>query len=241
MKEQLRFLNALQEIDSAIAKKIELIESIPKKISSIEHRLKDALLLYDKEKQKYEALEKKKKDKERSLDDVSERIKKLKVRTSEIKNNKEYQAHLKEIASVQKEQSALEDEILLSMESSDAAMKDLKRVENKVHAEKETLEEYKKKLAGEIVVAEKELAELRLRRAESVKHIDNDAYELYLKMLESKGGLAVVEARDEICLGCNMSIPPQLFVELKKNEKIMQCPQCGRILFWRGDGDAGES
>ena len=241
MKEQLRLLNALQEIDSAMVKKIELIETIPKKISSIEHALKDAQGLYDRQKQQYEILEKKKKDKERSLDDIAERVRKLKVRTSEIKNNKEYQAHLKEIASVEKEQSAIEDEILILMESTDATLRDLKRVQTKVDAEKERVEEYKKRLNEEIAVAEKELAELRLRWAEGVRHIDNDVYELYGAVLESKGGLAVVEARDEICRGCNMNIPPQLFVELKKNEKIIQCPQCGRILCWRGDGDAAES
>jgi predicted nucleic acid-binding Zn-ribbon protein len=241
VKEQLRLLNALQEIDSAIVKKIELIETIPKKISSIEHVLKDAQALHDKQRQQYEALDKKKKDKERSLDEIAERIRKLKARASEIKNNKEYQAHLKEIASVEKEQSAIEDEILVLMESTDAALKDLKRVQTKVDAERERIEEYKKKLNEEIAVAEKELAELRLRRNEGLQRIDNDVYELYSTVLESKGGLAVVEARDEICRGCNMNIPPQLFVELKKNEKIIQCPQCGRILCWRGEGDAAES
>jgi predicted nucleic acid-binding Zn-ribbon protein len=32
-----------------------------------------------------------------------------------------------------------------------------------------------------------------------------------------------------------MNIPPQLFVEIKKNEKIIQCPQCNRILYWKAE------
>jgi predicted nucleic acid-binding Zn-ribbon protein len=43
----------------------------------------------------------------------------------------------------------------------------------------------------------------------------------------------VVEARDEICQGCNMNMPPQMFVELKKNAEIIQCLQCERILYWK--------
>ena len=41
-------------------------------------------------------------------------------------------------------------------------------------------------------------------------------YNEYMKVLKACGGLAVVEARDEICQGCNMNIPPQMFVEIKK-------------------------
>jgi predicted nucleic acid-binding Zn-ribbon protein len=29
-----------------------------------------------------------------------------------------------------------------------------------------------------------------------------------------------------------MNIPPQLYVEIRKNEEIIQCPQCLRILFY---------
>jgi predicted nucleic acid-binding Zn-ribbon protein len=47
----------------------------------------------------------------------------------------------------------------------------------------------------------------------------------------SKGGIAMAEARGESCSGCYMSIPPQVFVNVKKNESIISCPQCGRLLY----------
>ena len=40
-----------------------------------------------------------------------------------------------------------------------------------------------------------------------------------MALLEKCNGLAVVEARDEICQGCNMNIPPQMFVELRKIQR----------------------
>jgi predicted nucleic acid-binding Zn-ribbon protein len=52
-------------------------------------------------------------------------------------------------------------------------------------------------------------------------------------LLEICAGLAVIEVKDEICQGCNMNIPPQLFVELKKNEEIYNCPHCRRIIFYK--------
>jgi len=211
------------------------MSAIPRKISSVEHGLRDAQLHYDKQKQRCDVLEKKKREKERALDEIGERIKKLKARVSEIKNNKEYQAHLKEIATAEKERGSIEDEILISMESLDGAHRDLAAEEEKVKAEKEKVEIFRKQLAREVAEAERELEGLKAQRDKSVAQIDREAFELYLKVLESTGRLAVVEARGEVCQGCHMNIPPQLFVELKKGEKTIQCPQCSRILYWKGD------
>jgi predicted nucleic acid-binding Zn-ribbon protein len=129
----------------------------------------------------------------------------------------------------------MEDEILVLMESVDGAVQELKKREAVVKDEQEKGERFKKSLNDDIALVEKELEALKQRRAREVKHIDKEVYELYFSILTTKKGLAVVEARDEVCQGCNMNIPPQLFVELKKHERIMQCPQCGRILSWRGD------
>jgi predicted nucleic acid-binding Zn-ribbon protein len=231
VKEDLRLLRELQEIDSALVKKTAAMNAIPKKISSVEQPFKDAQSAYEKNKQKNETLAKKRKDKERSLDDIQEKIKKLKMRTSDIKTNKEYQALLKEIESAEKEQHAAEDEILVLMEALDAAHKELNGYEATVKGEEEKIAVFKKKLREEVEETEKELESLRHRREQLARGIDGELYTLYYKLLETKRGLAVVGTKEEVCLGCNMNIPPQLFVEIKKNERIIQCPQCNRILY----------
>jgi len=223
----------VQGIDSEIARKNAIIEAIPKKVSSVEQALHEARLLYEKTKQRYEAHVKKKKEKEGLLDEVNEKIKKLRGRTSEIKTNKEYQAHLKEIESGEKEQRGVEDEVLSLMEEVDTAQKELKRDDGKVKIEEEKIEAFKKKLEEDVAEIEKDLDALKLQREQLVKGIEGELYHLYVQLLETKRGLAVVETRDEVCQGCYMNIPPQLFVEIKKNEKIIQCPQCNRILYWK--------
>jgi len=34
------------------------------------------------------------------------------------------------------------------------------------------------------------------------------------------------------CLGCFMNIPPQLFIEVMKNSRLITCPSCNRIFFY---------
>jgi predicted nucleic acid-binding Zn-ribbon protein len=42
----------------------------------------------------------------------------------------------------------------------------------------------------------------------------------------------VSEARDGWCSECHMKLRPQMFVDLKRNEEIVECPQCSRILYY---------
>jgi hypothetical protein len=186
-------------------------------------------------KQIHESLDKKRRDKERELDDINEKIKKVKARSTEIKTNKEYQAHLKEIEGIEKELYTLEDEILIIMEEIDNFSKQIKLEEGRLKSEKDKVEAFREKLKKEVSEAEKELLALREERAKIVDVIDKELYNLYMSLLESGNGIAVAEAKEEVCQGCNMNIPPQLFVEIKRNEEILQCPQCHRILFYRSD------
>lgn len=237
MQENIRLLIELQEEDSTIIRKKAVIDSLPSKLSSAEKLFKEIQSLYEKEKQKCELLEKKKKDRERGIEDINEKIKKTKAHALNIKTNKEYQAHLKEIETIEKERYAIEDEILSFMEAIEAAAKEVKAEELKMKAEKDKVEAFRKEVAEEIAEAEKELGELKVRRIAIADKIDPDVYSNYMALLEKCNGLAVVEARDEICQGCNMNIPPQMFVELKKNIEIIQCQQCDRILFCKERGE----
>jgi predicted nucleic acid-binding Zn-ribbon protein len=45
-------------------------------------------------------------------------------------------------------------------------------------------------------------------------------------------GTAVAEARDGMCEQCRMVLRPQMYVEVKHNDAVTQCPSCSRILFY---------
>ena len=235
VKEQLEQLIALQQIDLQILEKKRTIAEIPTRIVQEELPLKEAQAALEAVKQQTVDLEKKKRDKEREIDDINERINKIKTRIAEIKTNKEYQAHLKEIESAEKERYAVEDNILTLMEEIDAASREVSAKESGALERKKEIEALKKKLEEEVAEAEKELVPLQEKRSQLVATIENDVYNEYIKLMESCNGVAVTKAKDEVCQGCHMNIPPQLFVEIKKNEEIINCPQCRRILYFRND------
>ncbi len=223
----------LQQIDSKIRAIQRTIEDVPGKITEVESPLQDSQNVLNRIKQQYEAFEKKKREKERALEDINDKINKLKMRTGEIKTNKEYQALLKEIKAVEDARSSIEDDILSAMEDADTLGKQIKTEEQNYRANKEKVEALKKDIENEKSETEKELLKVQGIREKVIEAVDSEVYDQYFMLLEICGGLAVIEVKDEICQGCNMNIPPQLFVELKKNEEIYNCPHCRRILFYK--------
>ena len=238
MNEQLKRLIALQEVDAKIFSVTRVIDSFPSKIAEIELPFRESRDAFDLIKQQLESLERKKRDKESALDDTSDKIKKLKSRTADIKTNKEYQALLSEIESVEKERSSLEDEILVIMEEMESASKQTKKEEAKYRINKEKIDILKKDIEQEKLAAEKELQGLKKTSSEIAGTIDQEIYDQYKNLIDLYKVYVVVEAKGEICQGCNMNIPPQLFVELKKNEEIVHCPQCRRIIYFRNTAEA---
>ena len=61
---------------------------------------------------------------------------------------------------------------------------------------------------------------------------DENLLRKYNRLKESRGsGVAIIE--EELCTECHSTIPPQLFAEVKKSNKIITCHSCGRILIYK--------
>jgi hypothetical protein len=232
VKEILKLLIDLQQKDTLILEKRRFIDKVPLRIFEVDEPLKQAKLELENIKKKNEAATQKKRDKEMMLAEAQEKIRKMKARVSDLKTNKEYQAYQKEIEASEKEVFAVEDGILQLMEEIDVVSKEQKQKETIVNAEVEKINAFKKELDVEAAKQEKELDALKRERVDMVARIDPDVYNTYMTLLRDSGdGVAVTTARNELCSGCDMNIPPQLYVEIRKNEEILQCPQCRRILY----------
>ncbi|MFN3739821.1 MAG: zinc ribbon domain-containing protein [Thermodesulfovibrionales bacterium] len=231
---RLQKLIELQELDQTILQMTKKIETeIPAGISEIsrlsEKLQKDA----ERIRLKGTETEKRKKQKELELQDIEEKINKLKARAPEIKTNKEYQALLNEIETAQREKIKIEDEILALMEMAEQVRIELKIQEEEFKKKEAELENKKKELLTVKEETEERLEGLRQKRNLLIKEIEPSDYELYMSLLEKNRGIAVTVAIDAVCQGCYLNIPPQLYVEIRKNDRLIQCPQCKRILYWR--------
>ena len=84
------------------------------------------------------------------------------------------------------------------------------------------------------------LAVLAERRLGLVAAIPAPRMRQYEDIAKRRKGIAVTAAADGLCLACRLGFPPQVYNDLQRNEKILTCPNCGRIIFWRDHPDFKE-
>ena len=112
----------------------------------------------------------------------------------------------------------------------EAARTELASLTGARDAEAETLRDTAGRLSAEI---ERD----RSRRDELVGAVDGDLCRRYEMIFSRRGGVAVVAVRGGTCQGCHMHVPPQLYNQLQRNEQLILCPNCQRMLFWQPEGD----
>ena len=233
MDEQLGLLIQLQEIDGKHRALVDQKKRLPEILAEFERRRGANRAHLDQVKENLQLAQKNKRDRDKDLEDEVQKVEKLKARSSEIKNNKEYQALLKEIETAEQANKAIEDDILGLMEKIDAASAGIIAAETRAQEEEEALQAEQKKVEAEFAKTETELQAVEQARQDFVAHIQPQVYARYQKLIVTKGGIAISAARGESCSGCYMSIPPQVFVNVKKNESIITCPNCNRILYFK--------
>jgi len=236
LKEQLELVWELQKIDLALKSIKEGRDRYPKEIKKLDERQKIEKERIQKEKEKIESLEKTRRQKEGQLNLEQEKIKRAEGRMSEVKTNKEYQALLNEIDAMKESNSRMEEEILQVLEEIDELKKDLSKREKEAGITFEKIEVEQKKLQEKMNHDERVWDEQMERREVLSKQIESKLLKLYITLKEKRQGIGVVSAKSETCQGCFVNVPPQMFIEVQKNNALIRCPNCNRILYWDGVG-----
>ncbi len=237
MKDQLKLLWELQKIDLELKAIKEEKERYPKEIKKLDEKQKIEKERIQKEREKVESLEKTRRQKEGHLNVELEKIKRAEGRMAEVKTNKEYQALLNEIDAMKGANSRMEEEILQVMDEIDELKKDLSKREKEMGSTLEKIEGERKKLQEKMAQGEEAWKERGERRELLSKQIESKLVKLYHTLKEKRQGVGVVSVKNETCQGCFVNVPPQLFIEVQKNNALVRCPHCNRILFWEGDRD----
>ncbi|MEW6408591.1 MAG: C4-type zinc ribbon domain-containing protein [Nitrospirota bacterium] len=235
LNEQLRLLINLQNVDKKIQRLVEEKRIIPLKIAEVEKKLKNAEQALEDKKAQYKKKQQEKKEKEILLDDELQRLKKLKSRTSEIKTNKEYQAHMVEIETTEKLIGEAEEKLLTVMEQLEEWTLEINSAEERIVDALKEFQCKKEQLEADDSQMGELLNELKMERQKVTEGIERELYETYNTLLRVRGGLAVVPVEDGSCMGCRLQIPPQVFNDVKKNQDIITCSYCHRFLYW-GEG-----
>jgi len=232
---QLSPLIELQTLDLRITEIREQQRKIPNLVQAAEAPLKDAQQKLKQATDSVEVMVKERRAKERDLEAQEDHISKLKGRLTELKTNKEYQAHLFEIEMANKNKGEIEDQILLLMERIELHQQEAKQAQAKATGAERLFKQEKSRFEQLLADLGTELVQLEQKHGEIEARVDKALLERYKKLKAMRKDLAVVPIRNGICTGCRLQLPPQLVAEVKRSEQLLACGYCHRILYWEGD------
>jgi uncharacterized protein len=158
-------------------------------------------------------------------------VKKYEKQSSNVKNNREFEAINKEIEMQQLEVKLAEKHIKDATEEIAEKAVSLEKAKKNIAAKEGVLATKKSELEKIIAANEKEEKHFNKMAADAREHVDGRLLGSYDKIRKSyRNGLAVVPVERDACGGCFNAIPPQKQSEIRQHKKVMICENCGRIL-----------
>ena len=160
-----------------------------------------------------------------------ENIARSETNMKEIKTNKEFQAVGREITAARKQVTELEEQLLQKLSQ-------IEELSAGLATKRSQCDELAENSAQRIAAKQAEITNIQsdidadvVRREDVVKEIPASLVKKFTLLREQRRGQALAIARDGYCMGCNMHLPPQLYNNLYKNEELLACPHCQRILI----------
>ena len=225
-------LIALQSLDSAAETARKRLAELPAAEQAIERRLaaaagavEAAKARLQENKDQYRALEK-------DVALVDSRLARFDDHKAAVKTNQEYQALLHEIATAKAEKDALEDRLLTLMDAADGIAADLAAAEATRTTATREGEETRAALAAERAALDAELARLAAERARATPAVPAPMLAKYEQLLRQRRGIAVAAMTGDICSACHVRLRPHVTQQVRRNEDVVQCESCQRILYF---------
>jgi hypothetical protein len=230
MHPDLAALVDLQRLDSAIEAARKTLADIPQRETLIETTLAEAAARLEAAKRGVVENRSARGAVEKDMAVIQQRLDRFKDQTMAVKTNKEFHALQHEIATAQEEIRRFEDRILEFMVQADELTAAVKAAEADLAGARRAATEQRARLQADMAGAERELATRLTERDTTAANVPRQALMLFESVRRGRG-VAVSPMRDGRCSICQVRLRPQVAQIVRRNDTIVQCESCSRILY----------
>lgn len=232
MKEELAKLIDLQKSDTKIRQLKQAIETASERRASLEQEFEQHASSIREIQKRRDDLTAERAANENQIAENKTYLERADRNLRHSQNQKEYETAMREIDALNKQVTALETKVVELLGSIEEVEKELEtRAEeiNTLDAKRsEAMAAFDLELAGNQADLENESA----KRKVVFDTLPAQLASVYDRLAQrSRDGIAVAEVVNGSCTACNMSLRPQMNVEVKKSDKIITCENCSRILY----------
>jgi predicted nucleic acid-binding Zn-ribbon protein len=228
---QLQFLIELQKFDLRIFQIQDAQRKAPALLKAAETSPQDLLSRLQTLKNTSETLATQQRSAERELATQEDLLHKVRNRLSELKTNKEYQAHLFEIEQARKKKDSIEESVLETMERVEENKNAVQQLEAEAQEAQKVFDAEKTRLESQFTELDNELKDLNEQQQRVADTVEKPLLARYNRLKTMRKGYAVAEVKEGSCGGCRLQLPPQLVAEVRRGDELMDCSYCHRLLF----------
>jgi predicted nucleic acid-binding Zn-ribbon protein len=227
----LQSLIALQALDSAAEARRRRMAELPAAERDIVARLESASSTVDAVKGRLNANTQARRELEKQVAQVDTRLARFDDHKAAVKTNQEYTALLHEIAGARSEKDAIEEQILVLLESADAVTAELKSAEAALAQAQQDGKAARAAIESERGTLKAEIDGLLADRTRESADIPAPVLLKYDQLLKQRKMLAVAPIEGELCTACHVRLRPAVVLQVRRNDGIVQCDSCQRMLY----------
>jgi predicted nucleic acid-binding Zn-ribbon protein len=232
MLPDLERLIQLQEIESRAAIANKAIAEAPGRIAALDALLQSSTAALAAARQSLEQNKASRRSIDNDLTAAQQRVEKYKEQIMAVKTNEQLHAMQHQMKTVADEVAQHEERVLVSMMEADEINANIKKAEVALKAAQAKVAAERAAIENDVKQQQAALAACNAERAKVVAAMDNKgAIETFQRIAKVRG-TAVARAEGERCTICQVRLRPAVFAEVRKNDSIVQCDSCNRILYF---------
>ena len=232
MLPDLERLIQLQEIESKAAVAAKAIAEAPGRIAALDALLKGATTALDTAKHALAENKTRRGLIDKDLASAQQRQDKYKDQVMAVKTNEQLHAMQHQIKAVADEVGQHEEKVLVNMMAADEINATIKKAEAALKAAEAKVGTERTAIEADVKVQQGVVTECAAARTTAVASLSDKGLVDTFARIAKVRGTAVARAEGERCTVCQVRLRPAVFVHVLKNDQIVQCDSCNRILYF---------
>ena len=232
MLPELEALLELQRCDARLMDAQKRRDAIPKRREALKAALLAAQAAHERAKKDLDAARLARRAHEKEIEVFQSESAKLDRQLLDVKTNKEYTAMLHEIELLKAKRGDRETQVLECFEREEALQALIKRAEQDIKEEETRIRAGEGEFDKEVATLDQTIHSIRTDRDQVKPRVPASLLSRYDRLASSRDGVAVAEVRKAACGACFTGLTPQAMQEVRRNDAVMTCEQCGRLLIW---------
>jgi predicted nucleic acid-binding Zn-ribbon protein len=228
----LQRLIELQDIESRAAVAGKAIADAPARIAALDQLLQSSTAALAAAKQALANNQTHRRSIDKDLIAAQQRQEKYKEQVMAVKTNEQLHAMQAQIKAVGEEVGQHEERVLVSMMEADEINANIKKAEAALKAAQVKVAAERAAIETEVTAHRATVAETTDARQKLIAALDNKNVVDTFQRIAKVRGTAIARAEGERCTVCQVRLRPAVFTEVRKNDSIIQCDSCNRILFF---------